>query len=142
MTATAASSAGMRDSVVSSCARAREVSNSVPRPASKTRLDHAQRLALVVGVLARHAQALLQTAQLEVAARHLADDRHLQRGQIVRAGARVRALRLDVAPHAAEQVEFPAGDVAAPSSCRCRGLARGARQLVGARRAVARVAWR
>ena len=38
----------------------------------ETHLDEAQRLALVVGVLARHAQALLQTAQLQVASRHLA----------------------------------------------------------------------
>src|SRR3546814_5362817 len=54
-----------------------------------------QGLALVVGVLARHAQALLKAAQVEVGARDLAHDRHLRRLEIRGAGRGAGAIGLD-----------------------------------------------
>ena len=80
----------------------------MPRPASKRASTRRSVSRWLSALSLRHAQALLQAAQFEVAARDLADDRDLQRGQVGRTGRGLGALRFDAAADAAEQVQFPA----------------------------------
>src|SRR3546814_13925198 len=106
-------------------------------PGVQARVDQAQGLALVVGVLAGHAQALLQAAQVEVGARDLAHDRHLRRLEIGGAGRGTGAIGFDPAADAAEQVQLPAGIDAGAVAFAVAVAARHARRLV---RAGARIA--
>ena len=93
-----------------SCAWAREVSSSVPRPASSRACVSSQRLALVVDVALRDGELRLLAAQLEVGARHLGGHRYLGIAQRRPPRPRPAALlRLHVAAHAAEEVQLPEG---------------------------------
>ena len=67
-----------------------------------SRVDEAQGLALVVDIRVRHAQALLQPAQLEVGTRELARDRDLRRGEVGGSRPGVGAAGLERAPDATE----------------------------------------
>ena len=73
--ATAASSGGTVDSVVSICASARAVSSAVPRPASRRACTSSSARRWFCGIALRHDQLLLRAAQLEVVARDLGDHR-------------------------------------------------------------------
>ena len=86
----------MVDSVVLSCACAREVSSSVPRPASSRACGEFERLLLVLDVAARDGELRLLAAQLEVGTGDFRDDRDLR---VVQAGFRaleLRALRASI----------------------------------------------
>src|SRR5690606_26785645 len=104
---------------------------------AQARVDQAQRLALVGGILACHAQALLQAAQVEVRAGHLADDRDLRGSQVRRARGRVRAACLDTATDPAEQVQLPARLDPGAVGLGIAAVAVDARQLVAAGAAIA-----
>ncbi|HEY6543299.1 MAG TPA: hypothetical protein VIZ64_00190 [Dokdonella sp.] len=130
--AACASSAGIVERVASSCARARRV-EVVGTARVEAGIDQAQRLALVVGVRARYAQAFLQAAQIEVGAREVADDRDLRGGKIGRSRAGIGVLGFDAAANASEQVQFPAGVDADAVALAIARVAIGAGLLVGAR---------
>ena len=66
-----------------------------------------QRIELVVGIALGERQLILQSAQDEIVARHFGDDADARILQRRPARADIGARRLDVAPHAAEQIEFP-----------------------------------
>ena len=98
----------------------------------EARLHQVERLLLVVAVGAGDAQAFLGAAQVDVAARDLAGNRHLQRAQVGGAGLGLGAAGLDAAAHATEQVKLPARrNAGAPLLAVARG-ARRARRLIGA----------
>ena len=106
--AMAASSGPMVASVPDSCDWAREVSSSVPRPASSRTWVSCSVSRWLSTLRRATASCVCCTAQLEVGARHLRGDRHLRVAQRGLRALRPRALlRFDVAAHATEEVELP-----------------------------------
>lgn len=73
----------------------------------ETRLDDAQRLALIIGIALRHVVLRLRAAQLEIIARDFGDDAHLHAAQIGLDRLFVRLARFDFAAHTAPQIDFP-----------------------------------
>ena len=98
-----------------------------------------QRLALVDDRVARHREAQLQAAQLEVVARHFRGDDGLRRVHAGLGGIELRRRRLARAPVAAEEVELPAGREAGVVEARRALAARRAGQQVLGRERAARV---
>ena len=124
-----ASSGPMVASVADSCDCAREVSSSVPRPASRRAWVRARVSFWFSTLRLCDRQLALLAAQLEVGARHLGADRDLRVAQRGRGALHLRALRLDVAAHAAEQVELPGRVEAGVVEARAERGARGAVHL-------------
>ncbi len=104
---TAASRGAIVPSVVLNCACAREVSSSVPRPASRRALVRSSVDCWFVHVAARDVELALLAAQLEVRARDFGDHDDLRVVQVRFGGTQVGVARFDVATDAAEEVELP-----------------------------------